>query len=139
MRKAKKVLAKIFLIDKNIIKKIIDIIEIKNKIILEVGPGTGSLTSAILKKNPKKFIVVEKDIELISDLKENFGRKIKIINKDILKINENELDNKPMTVFGNLPYNISTEILCKWILNLNDQNIWFDDLFSCFKKRWQIE
>ncbi len=134
MRKAKKSLGQNFLIDKNIIKKIIDIIEIKNKIILEVGPGTGSLTSAILKKNPKKFIVVEKDIELISDLKENFGRKIKIINKDILKINENELDNKPMTVFGNLPYNISTEILCKWILNLNDQNIWFDDLVLMFQK-----
>ena len=55
MRKAKKSLGQNFLIDKNIIKKIIDIIEIKNKIILEVGPGTGSLTSAILKKIQKNL------------------------------------------------------------------------------------
>ncbi len=134
MIKAKKSLGQNFLIDKNIIEKIVSAIKIKGKTILEVGPGTGNLTSAILKKNPKKVIVIEKDSQLVSDLEKNFGKKIKIINKDVLQINENELDKKPITVFGNLPYNISTEILSKWILNLNDQNIWFDNLVLMFQK-----
>ena len=53
MIKAKKSLGQNFLIDQNIIEKILDLIEIKDKSILEVGPGTGNLTSKILKKNPK--------------------------------------------------------------------------------------
>ena len=59
MIKAKKSLGQNFLIDKNIIDKITNIIEIKNKSILEVGPGTGNLTLSILKKRPKKLIVIE--------------------------------------------------------------------------------
>ena len=56
MIKPKKSLGQNFLIDTKIIDKIINIIEIRDKFILEVGPGTGSLTSSILKKNPKKLI-----------------------------------------------------------------------------------
>ena len=47
--------------------------------------------------------------------------KVKIINQDILELNEKLLDNEILTVYGNLPYNISTEILCKWILNIKDE------------------
>ena len=61
MIKAKKSLGQNFLIDQNIIDKIVNIIELKNKNILEIGPGTGNLTEGILKKNPKKVLVVEKD------------------------------------------------------------------------------
>ena len=57
-----------------------------------------------------------------------------IINDDILKINENLLSEDTLIVFGNLPYNISTEILCKWILNLNDKKIWFSELVLMFQK-----
>ena len=85
---------------------------------MEVGPGTGNLTSAILKKKPNKLIVVEKDNQLADQLRLKFDGKIEIINKDILMIEENHLFKDKFTVFGNLPYNISTEILCKWILNL---------------------
>ena len=72
MIKAKKSLGQNFLIDETILKKIISVIEIKNKSILEVGPGTGNLTSYILKNNPKKLIVVEKDKFLVNDLKKKF-------------------------------------------------------------------
>jgi len=82
--KAKKSLGQNFLIDQNIIEKILDLIEIKDKSILEVGPGTGNLTSKILKKNPKRLIVIEKDNRLIDLLKKNFGSKIVIINEDVL-------------------------------------------------------
>ena len=134
MIKAKKSLGQNFLIDKNIINRISEIIKIENKSILEVGPGTGNLTISLLKKNPKKFFVIEKDNNLASLLNKQFGNKIDIINDDILNLNENLLCDEPLLVFGNLPYNISTEILCKWILNFNDENLWFSNLVLMFQK-----
>ena len=72
MIKAKKSLGQNFLVDKNILEKIINTTEIKNKTILEIGPGTGNLTSFILKNNPKKIIVIEKDKKLVINLKNKF-------------------------------------------------------------------
>ncbi len=134
MIKAKKSLGQNFLIDQNIIAKIVNIIDIKNKNILEIGPGTGSLTSEILKKKPKKVILIEKDDILADLLIKKFNNDIKLINKDVLKINENFLCDQTLIVFGNLPYNISTEILSKWILNLNQNKIWFSYLVLMFQK-----
>ena len=133
MIKAKKSLGQNFLIDKNILEKIVNVIQIKEKNILEVGPGTGNLTSCILKKEPKKVIVIEKDKNLAEKLEQNFIDKVTVINNDILKVDENSLLNEKLTVFGNLPYNISTEILSKWIVNLND-SFWFDHLVLMFQK-----
>ena len=133
MIKAKKSLGQNFLIDRNILEKIASVSPIENKTILEIGPGTGNLTSFILKKNPKKIIVIEKDDDLSKSLKENFKDQVKIINDDILNIDENSLFDEKVTVFGNLPYNISTEILSKWIINLKD-NFWFDHLVLMFQK-----
>ena len=133
MIKSKKSLGQNFLIDKNILEKIINTTNIENKSILEIGPGTGNLTSYILKKNPKKMIVIEKDNELSSNLKKKFSNQIKIINDDILKIDETKLLKEDVIVFGNLPYNISTEILCKWIINLKE-NFWFESLVLMFQK-----
>ncbi len=133
MIKAKKSLGQNFLIDKNIINKIIETTNIQNKTILEVGAGTGNLTSHILKKKPKKIIVVEKDNILAQELEKIFGKKIVIINKDILKIDETSLINEKMVVFGNLPYNISTEIISKWIIN-SKNNLWFECLILLFQK-----
>ncbi len=134
MIKAKKSLGQNFLIDKNIINKILNIIDIKNKNILEIGPGTGNLTLEILKKNPKKVILIEKDNVLVKFLIEKFSDNVEIINKDVLKIDENILSDQSLIVFGNLPYNISTEILCKWILNLDQNKIWFSYLILMFQK-----
>ena len=134
MIKPKKSLGQNFLVDKNIINKISEIIDIKDKSILEVGPGTGNLTISLLKKKPKKFFVVEKDNKLAQLLNEKFKKQIKIINTDILSINENSICEDPLLVFGNLPYNISTEILCKWILNIDNRNVWFKSLILMFQK-----
>jgi len=132
--KAKKSLGQNFLIDQNIIDKIINTVEIKDKSILEIGPGTGNLTKNILKKKPKKLIVVEKDDNLAEILIKNFNSNVKIIKNDILKLDESNLDESILTVFGNLPYNISTEILCKWILNIKNKNFWFNNLVLMFQK-----
>ena len=133
MNKAKKSLGQNFLIDKNILNIITNVTQIKDKNILEVGPGTGNLTSFILKKKPKNFSVIEKDDNLANELENRFEDQIKIINKDILQIDEANIFSEKVTVFGNLPYNISTEILTKWIINLND-NFWFDHLVLMFQK-----
>ncbi len=130
---AKKSLGQNFLIDENILEKITNSTDIYNKIILEIGPGTGNLTSYILKKNPKKMFVIEKDNGLASDLENKFNNQITIINEDVLKIDETKLFKEEVTVFGNLPYNISTEILSKWIINLK-KNFWFDCLVLMFQK-----
>ena len=114
--KPKKSLGQNFLSDKNIIKSIIDIGNIKsNDLILEIGPGTGNLTEYILKKKPKKIFVIEKDYNLIKLLYEKFNNKIIIISKDILNFKLNLISNKKFIIYGNLPYNISTEILTNWI------------------------
>lgn len=134
MIRAKKSLGQNFLIDRNVLEKITNIVEIQNKTILEVGPGTGNLTSYILNKKPKTMYVVEKDTNLASILNNDFKNQITIINDDILNINENLISKEKLIVFGNLPYNISTEILCKWILNSNDDNFWFDHLILMFQK-----
>ena len=134
MTKAKKSLGQNFLIDEAVIEKIVSTTSITNKNIIEIGPGTGNLTRAILKKKPKKIFVVEKDNELSILLKEKFTDQVIIINEDILKFEEKKLYDEKLIVFGNLPYNISTEILCKWIINLNDRNFWFDELILMFQK-----
>ena len=126
--KPKKSLGQNFLIDKNIINTIINAGNInENDVVLEVGPGTGNLTEKILTKSPKKIFVVEKDKILANKLKGKF------INEDILKIDEKKTFNEPMIVFGNLPYNISTQILIKWI-RLNSLNKTFKKFILMFQK-----
>ena len=131
--KPKKSLGQNFLVDKNILEKIVNVSPIEDKKILEIGHGTVNLTSFILKKNPKKLFVIEKDNDLSKNLIENFKEKLTIINDDILKIDENSLFNEKVTVFGNLPYNISSEILIRWIINLK-KNFWFNHLVLMFQK-----
>jgi len=131
--KAKKSLGQNFLIDREVLEKIVSITDITNKEILEIGPGSGNLTTYILKQKPKKLYVVEKDDDLALLLKEKFNNEIEIINDDILKVPEDKISNQKLSVFGNLPYNISTEILSRWILNIGS-NFWFESLVLMFQK-----
>ena len=133
MIKAKKSLGQNFLIDKNVIDKIIKTVPVINKEILEVGPGTGNLTREILRNNPSKMYLIEKDTFLADSLKEIINEKVTIFNKDILKFDENSLSHNKIIVFGNLPYNISTEILSSWIINLKN-DYWFSDLVLMVQK-----
>jgi len=132
--KAKKSLGQNFLIDDSVLCKIVEIGKIsENDIVLEIGPGTGNLTEKIIKKNPKKFFVVEKDKNLSILLKKKFGNKINIINNDILKCYNNFLFDTPIKVFGNLPYNISTKILIS-IIKINNLENFFKEFIFIFQK-----
>ena len=131
--KAKKSLGQNFLIDREVLEKIVSITNIADKEVLEIGPGSGNLTTYILKQKPKKLYVVEKDDDLAILLKEKFDTEIEIINDDILKVSADKISDQKLTVFGNLPYNISTEILSRWILNLGP-DFWFESLILMFQK-----
>ena len=114
---AKKSLGQNFLIDHNIIRKIINLVKVSNKNVLEIGPGKGALTDEIIKNNPKSLTLIEKDLSIFNDLQIKYKKnnKIKIYNKDFLKFDiEKKLKEKTI-VFGNLPYNISSQILVKMI------------------------
>ena len=130
---AKKSLGQNFLIDRNILEQIVNTVEIEYKEILEIGPGSGNLTEFILKKKPKKVYVIEKDNDLSLLLHKKFNNEINIINEDILSISEDKISEENLTVFGNLPYNISTKILSKWIVNLS-KKFWFNQLILMFQK-----
>jgi 16S rRNA (adenine1518-N6/adenine1519-N6)-dimethyltransferase len=114
---AKKSLGQNFLIDQNIINKIVNSINIRDSKIIEIGPGLGALTEKILNKNPKKLIIIEKDYELYKKLLFKFNnRKITIINDDALLYDFSKLNK--FKLISNLPYNISSKFLLK-ILKLN--------------------
>ena len=130
----KKSLGQNFLKDKNILKKITDLIEVKNRNIIEIGPGEGSLTDEILNKKPKSLIVIEKDNHLAANLKKKYFKNkiIKVYNNDVLKINIEKIVKKNSLIMGNLPYNISSQILVKFL----KFQIWFQIsliLCLCFK------
>ena len=117
MLKLKKSLGQNFLSDKNIINKITSLDNLKNETIFEIGPGSGNLTESIIKKQPKKIILIEKDQRFCKLLREKFihQKDLEIHNKDILEYTFDEISLKNSIVFGNLPYNISTQILAKFI------------------------
>ena len=135
MKFAKKSLGQNFLIDKNVVKKIINIVDIRNKNVLEIGPGKGALTEEILKKNPKSVTLIEKDNSLykILLLKFSSNNNLKLYNEDILNINIEKLIKEETIIFGNLPYNISSQILVKFLRF----KVWppkFNDLVLMFQK-----
>ena len=128
---AKKSLGQNFLIDKNILNKIANIGNIsKEDKVLEIGPGTGNLTEYIIKANPKAIVVIEKDFKLVKILEKKFKNQIKIINNDVLKLPESFYKDQYL-VYGNLPYNISTQIFAYWCLS---KKVKFKKLILMFQK-----
>ena len=115
MKFFKKSLGQNFLIEKNIIKKIVNLAYINKKNVLEIGPGKGYLTDEILKKKPKNLILIEKDYNLAKYLKEKYSavKTVTVINNDILKFDLTSLLKRKLSILGNLPYNISSQILIK--------------------------
>jgi len=116
MFKHKKNLGQNFLINKDIIKKIADIGYInKNSNLIEIGPGSGSLTEELLKRNPKKIFAIEFDKDLTSHLdkiKNNYSNFNYTIS-DALTFNEKSIFKKNSIIFGNLLFNISLKLLIK--------------------------
>ena len=112
----KKSLGQNFLIDEKILSKIAELGKInQTDKVIEVGPGTGNLTEKIIEYKPKQLIVIEKDKRLAEFLKNKFNQNIEIINQDVLNCSTVNSGNENIIIYGNLPYNISTQILVNWI------------------------
>ena len=135
MKFAKKSLGQNFLIDKNIINKIINLVSIRNKDIIEIGPGREALTEEIIKKKPKSLSLIEKDFFLAENLKKKYSdfNNIKVYNSDVLKFDIEKITTKNTIIFGNLPYNISSQILVKF-LKFKKWPPKFNDLIFMFQK-----
>lgn len=136
MFKHKKRLGQNFLINKDIIKKIADIgIINKDTNIIEIGPGSGSLTEELLKRNPKKIFAIEFDkdlsnyLEKIKNNYQNFNYEI----SDALTFDEKKIFKKNSIIFGNLPYNISLKLLIKWIYS-DPWPPFYDQMILMFQK-----
>jgi len=107
-----------YLVDQNIIRKIVREFDPQpNDSILEIGPGTGSLTSFLF-DSVQKYVAVEIDKRIIEELHSRFP-KIEFINKDFLKIDLRSLcsDQNKIRIIGNIPYNITSPIIFKLIEN----------------------
>ena len=118
---ANKKLGQNFLIDDDVINKIIEASQIsKDDLVIEIGPGLGTLTSKLL-ENAGKVIAVELDKKMITILEERFKlyNNFVLLNEDILKvdlrklINDNILNFKKVKIVANLPYYITTPIVMK--------------------------
>jgi 16S rRNA (adenine1518-N6/adenine1519-N6)-dimethyltransferase len=136
MFKHKKRLGQNFLINKDIIKKIADIgIINKDTNIIEIGPGSGSLTEELLKRNPKQIFAIEFDkdlsnyLEKIKNNYQNFNYEI----SDALTFDEKKIFKKNSIIFGNLPYNISLKLLIKWIYS-DPWPPFYDQMILMFQK-----
>ena len=115
--KAKKKFGQNFLHDKNIINQIVKSSSCDNNYVVEVGPGPGLLTNAILKKNVKKVLVIETDktfLPILEKFKENHSKFDFIIN-DILKVDLDKIINDKYSIVSNLPYNISVPFIISLI------------------------
>ncbi len=116
---AKKSLGQNFIHDTDFLEKLSKKIISNNKTdIIEIGPGTGSLTKYLERKEFNNLILIEKDDELSKILNEKYESKknIKVFHKDVLKFNlSNVSKNKEIIIVGNLPFNISSQLLINWI------------------------
>ena len=119
-RRTSKKFGQNFLFNESINKKIVSAAgKLDEKIVAEIGPGPGGLTLEILKQNIKKLYILEYDKHWISvwnELKANFSDELEaleIIDCDALKFDMSTI--KPQVIISNLPYNISTQLLFKWL------------------------
>ena len=112
----KKSLGQNFIFDKNLLIKISNSIKSKStNSIIEIGPGLGTLTDFLYEKKYKQLILIEKDIRLIQFLKKKFNEtKVTILNIDAINFNYNINSLKHSIIVGNLPFNVSVDLLYLW-------------------------
>ncbi|HYC68056.1 16S rRNA (adenine(1518)-N(6)/adenine(1519)-N(6))-dimethyltransferase RsmA [Brevundimonas sp.] len=115
---AKKSFGQHFLLDLNVTRKIARLAgPFEGRSVIEVGPGPGGLTRALLESDAGKVVLVEKDprfLPLLAELDDGSGRVV-IVEGDALKVSEADLVEGPAHIVSNLPYNVGTALLIKWL------------------------
>jgi len=116
--KAKKSLGQNFLLDLNLTRKIARAANVEDKTVYEVGPGPGGLTRALLMEGAAKVIAVERDARCLAALAEiaaAYPGRLEIISADAMELDEARLLPHGVSIAANLPYNIGTALLIKWL------------------------
>ena len=135
---AKKSLGQNFILDTNVLAKIVRLAlplsdNPETGTVIEVGPGPGGLTRAMLAHGVKNLVVIEKDdrcLSALEEIKKCYPENLTIISGDALKINVSDLGPAPRRIIANLPYNISTVLLINWLKQIKD----FSSLTLMFQK-----
>ncbi len=116
---AKHSLGQHFLLDKNITRKIVNqVSDLSLSNIIEIGPGHGTLTRALLEAGAKEVWAIEKDQRLIEPLQllsKEFSGRLHVIHEDALKIDASSICPEPRQIVSNLPYNVGTELFIRWL------------------------
>lgn len=131
---AKKKLGQNFLLNMDVVRRVARVSgDLSQITVLEIGPGPGGLTRALLEAGARRVVAIEKDprcIELLSELKEVAGNRLELINGDALKMIPQDLIEGPIKIVANLPYNVGTALLINWLHH--SQNI--DSMTLMFQK-----
>jgi 16S rRNA (adenine1518-N6/adenine1519-N6)-dimethyltransferase len=131
---ARKGLGQHFLLDLNLTRRIARAAgDLAGRCIIEIGPGPGGLTRALLDAQPERVIAIEKDrraIAALEELRAVWPGRLEIVEADALKIDIAHLGSAPRKIVANLPYNISTALLARWLPQLTA----FESLTLMFQK-----
>lgn len=136
---AKKTLGQNFILDTNLLDKIVrsskqrDPEPFNSGTVIEIGPGPGGVTRAILENGAKHVTAIEKDercLELLQDIQAAFPERLNVLNADALNVAADQLGSAPRSVIANLPYNVGTLLLTGWLKRINA----FSSLTLMFQK-----
>lgn len=136
---AKKALGQNFILDTNLLNKIVrnakqrDPQPFETGTVIEIGPGPGGVTRAILENGAKHLTVIEKDercLQLLSDIQAAYPGRLTVLNKDALTVPAETFGNQPRAIISNLPYNVGTLLLTGWLKKINE----FSSLTLMFQK-----
>ena len=126
--RAKKSLGQNFLLDLNLTSKIARYAgNLEQFDILEIGPGPGGLTRSLLHEGARKVVAIEKDnrcIEALAEIQATFPGRLKLLQGDALSTNASEHLADPVRIIANLPYNIGTELLVRWLTSKTWPSFW---------------
>lgn len=136
--RAEKALGQNFLLDQNLTDKIVRLAgEFKDTTVFEIGPGPGGLTRSLLGSEAKKIIAIEYDpraIEALQDLVESSEGRLEVRHEDALDIDLTAQVSGPRAIVANLPYNISTVLLVRWLKQIREQGDAFTSMTLMFQK-----
>ena len=126
--RAKKSLGQNFLLDLNLTSKIARYAgDLKQSDVLEIGPGPGGLTRSLLNEGARQVVSIEKDkrcIAALEELQSLFPSRFKLLQGDALSMNVTQYFTDPIKIIANLPYNIGTELLVRWLNSKNWPSFW---------------
>ena len=126
--RAKKSLGQNFLLDLNLTSKIARYAGNLDQFdILEIGPGPGGLTRSLLHEGARKVVAIEKDnrcIKALAEIQATFPGRLKLLQGDALSTNASEHLADPVRIIANLPYNIGTELLVRWLTSKTWPSFW---------------